>query len=116
MSKKQPKDERIRLQHMLDSAQKAVNFAKNRPRQDLESDEMLSLALVRLLEIIGEAAKAVPQDIKNIYPDIAWRDIGRTRDRLIHGYYDVDLDIVWDIVTNDLPPLIQALISDNLPG
>jgi uncharacterized protein with HEPN domain len=101
--------ERIRLQHMLDAALKARQFIVGRTRADLDSDEMLMLSLTRLLEILGEAAKAVPDEIKYQRPDIPWQQISGTRNRLIHGYYHVDLDIVWAIVTRDLPPLIEAL-------
>ena len=76
---------------------------------------MPALALVRLLEIIGEAAKNVPEEIKASYPNIPWRVIGSTRDRLIHGYFDVDLDVVWDIVTNELPSLVKDLETIPLP-
>jgi len=104
-----PDREQTRLRHMLDAARKARAFMEGRTRDDLDSDEMLMLAIVRLLEILGEAAKAVPDEIKQQRSDIPWRQISGTRDRLIHGYYSVDLDIVWMIVDQDLPPLIQAL-------
>jgi uncharacterized protein with HEPN domain len=99
----------IRLRHMLDAARKAIAFAQGRSRDDLGSDEMLALALVRLLEILGEAAKQVSPATRDRYPQIPWRQIAGTRDRLIHGYFDVDLDIIWEIVTHDLLPLVDAL-------
>ena len=105
----------IRVHHMLDAARKAVNLLRGRKREDLDGDETLTLALTRLLEVLGEAAKAVSPDTKRRAPDIAWKAIAGTRDKLIHGYFDVDLNIVWAIVTNDLPPLIatlQQLISE----
>ena len=70
---------------------------------------MVALALVRLLEVIGEAASAVTEDIRKRAPQIPWKETAWTRNRLVHGYFDVDLDIVWEIVTADLPPLITAL-------
>jgi uncharacterized protein with HEPN domain len=87
-----------RLYDMLDAARKAISFADGRSRQDLDSNEMLALALVRLLEIIGEAAKSVPDEVKANHPEIQWREIAATQNRLIHGYFSVDLDIVWSIV------------------
>ncbi len=99
---------------MLDAARKAVAFTQGRGRADLDTDEMLALALVRLLEIIGEAAKYVPQDIKDAGPTVPWSQIARTRDRLIHGYFNVNLQIVWDIVTDELPPLVKALEAISL--
>ncbi len=94
---------------MLDAARKAVEFSEGRTRNDLDSDEMLALALVRLLEIVGEAAKKVSEELRQRYPEIPWKQIAGTRDRLIHGYFDVDLDIIWSIVADDLLILIAKL-------
>jgi uncharacterized protein with HEPN domain len=96
---------------MLDAAHKLIAFTANRTRQDLDTDEILALALVRLLEILGEAAKAVPESIKSQRPDVPWRAIAGTRDRLIHNYFEVDLDIVWRIVQDELPSIVPALES-----
>jgi uncharacterized protein with HEPN domain len=85
---------------------KTITFTKNRCRQDLDGDEILTLAIVRLLEILGEAAKNVSEEIKSQAPEIPWREIAETRDRLIHAYFEVNLDIVWDIITQDIQPLI----------
>lgn len=109
MSRKPPKDERVRVQHMLDAAKKAQEFLVGRTRDDLDTNDMLALALVRLLEIIGEAAKNVPTKIREASPQIPWSLVARTRDRLAHGYFDINLDRVWEMVSNDLPPLIKAL-------
>ena len=89
----------IRLRHMLDAARKAIEFSQGRSREDLDRDEMYALAVVRLVEVIGEAARAVSSATKESNPGIPWREIVGTRDRLAHGYYDVDQDIVWTIVT-----------------
>ena len=105
MSKRDPS----RLHDMLDAARKALSFVEGRSRPDLDSDEMLALALVRLLKVMGEAARFVPDEIKTEHPEIQWREIAATRNRLIHGYFSVDLDIVWSIVQNDLPPLVRQL-------
>ena len=70
---------------------------------------MLSLAIVRLLEIAGEAATHVSEPVQDALPGIPWQQITGARNRLIHGYFDVDLDIVWAIVQDDLPPLIAQL-------
>ncbi len=94
---------------MLDAARKAVSFAHGRTRADLDSDEQLALALVRLLEILGEAAKQVGSATRDAHADIPWKEIAGTRDRLIHGYFNVDLDVVWTIVDSDLPPLVRRL-------
>jgi uncharacterized protein with HEPN domain len=94
---------------MLDAANKAFSFTQNRSRDDLNTDDMLTLSVIKLLEIVGEAAKNVSQDLKNNYPQVPWKQIAATRDRLVHGYFDVDLDIVWEIVIQDLPSLIASL-------
>jgi uncharacterized protein with HEPN domain len=94
---------------MLEAAKKAVQLAKGSSRADLESNEMLTLALTRLLEIIGEAARAVTEGTRQRGSTIAWKQICGTRDRLIHGYFDVDLNVIWAILTNDLPLLIVSL-------
>ncbi len=102
-------EDRVRLLHMLDAARKAIEFTENCGRIDLDNDEMLTLSVVRLLEILGEAAKNVSEQCKEAHPSIQWRQIAGTRDRLIHGYFDVDLNIVWKIVSDDLPPLVTKL-------
>ena len=73
------------------------------------SEEQLALSLTRLIEIIGEAAKDVSIELRNKNPDILWDDIAGTRDCLAHGYFDVDYDVVWEIVSVDLPRLIGQL-------
>ena len=107
----------VRLHHMLDAARKATELTKTCHRSDLDKDEMLALAVVRLLEILGEAAKNVSKEYRRDYPAIPWSQIAGTRDRLIHGYFDVDLDIVWKIISVDIPALIpqleKALGEDN---
>jgi len=99
----------VRLRHILDAAKKIVEYTESIQRDGLDRDEKLALALVRLLEIIGEAAKAVSQDFRRNNPQIPWREIAGTRDRLIHGYYDIDFDVVWQIVSGDIPPLITTI-------
>ncbi len=99
----------VRLRHMLDAAQKAIAFTQGCTRTDLDKDEKLTLSLVRLLEILGEAAKSVSNQCREANPSIPWRQIAGARDRLIHGYFDVDLDIVWKIISADLPVLVENL-------
>lgn len=105
-----PRDE-VWLRHMLDATRKALSFTHGRSRADLDTDEQLTLAIVRLLEIIGEAAKQVTTETRTAHPEIPWRQIAGTRDRLIHGYFNVDLDVVWSIATEDLPGLVGSLES-----
>lgn len=106
MSKRDPL---IALRHMLSHAEEAVTLAHGRARADLDSDRMLNLALTRLLEIIGEAAGRVPKQHCEQHPEIPWPQIVSLRNRLIHGYDSVDFDILWQILSSDLPPLIADL-------
>ncbi|MEN8218692.1 MAG: DUF86 domain-containing protein [Pseudomonadota bacterium] len=99
----------VRLQHMLDAARQAVAFIEERSREDLDTDTMLMLAITRLLEIIGEAARCISEKFKADNPQIPWRQISGLRNRLTHEYFDVDLDVIWEIVSQDLPPLITQL-------
>ena len=99
----------VRLRHMLDHAREVVAMAKGKTRDDLYTDRMLNLALVRLLEIVGEAASRTPIDERAQHANIPWSQIVGLRNRLIHGYDSVDFDILWKIVSDDLPPLITAL-------
>lgn len=98
-----------RLRHMLEAAQKTVAFLRGKNREDLDSDEQLALAVVRLLEVVGEAANQVSAPFQAAHPEIPWSALRGTRNRLIHGYFDVDYEVVWQIVQTDLPPLIQRL-------
>jgi len=94
---------------MLDHAREAVEMARGKTRPDLDRDRKLNLALVRLLEIVGEAAARTPKDECARHPSVPWNEIVSLRNRLIHGYDSVDFDILWQIVTRDLPPLVAEL-------
>jgi uncharacterized protein with HEPN domain len=94
---------------MLDHAREASELAQDKKRVDLDSDRWLNLALTPLLEIVGEAANFVPKEDQAKYSEIPWAQIVALRNRLIHGYDAVDLDVLWQIVIQDLPPLIAAL-------
>jgi uncharacterized protein with HEPN domain len=94
---------------MLDAAREAQGFIASRLRSDLDHDRLLLLALVKDVEIIGEAASRVSAETRRAWGDIPWQDIVTMRHRLTHGYFDIDLDIVWSTVTDDLPPLVEQL-------
>lgn len=94
---------------MTDAATKAISFAKGRSRQDLDQDELLRLALTKLVEIVGEAAKHVSPETQATMPEVSWSAAARMRDRLIHHYFDINLDALWATVTQDLPSLLDAL-------
>lgn len=105
-------DDRTRLLHMLESCQKIVQYAQGETRQSLEDDEKLCLALVRLIEIIGEAASKVSPEKQAEIQQIPWRTIIGMRNRIVHAYFDIDYDIVWDTVTINIPKL---KLAHNLP-
>ena len=99
----------IRLRHMLDAAREALSFVAGRRSEDLGRDRMLVLALVKEIEIIGEAASRISDESRKALPGIPWPKIIAMRNRLIHAYADVDLSIVWDTLTGALPELLREL-------
>lgn len=103
------RDDEVRLLHMLDHALEAVEMCRGRTRQDLDSDRMLNLAMVRLIEVVGEAANRVSKSKQELHPEIAWREIISMRNRIIHGYDTVDFEILWAVIQDDLPTLVEQL-------
>ena len=104
-----PKDDIVRLRHILDAAKEALSFTIGKSRADLNMDRMLALSLVKEIEIIGEAAGKISEETRNKYKTMPWQDMIDMRNHLIHAYFDIDLDILWDTVADDLPPLIETL-------
>lgn len=97
----------VSLRHMLDHSREAVGFAVGRTRESLDEDRQLSLVLTRLIEVVGEAANRIPPETRRQWPDVPWRDVVDLRNRLVHAYDDINFDILWTIVQDDLPPLIR---------
>ena len=100
---------------MLDGVQKAVESVGEKDFQQFSEDEKTTYAVVRAIEIIGEAAKKIPKELRNTYHEIPLREIMGTRDKLIYEYFGVNLMAVWQTVQDDLPPLVehlQAVIND----
>ena len=104
-----PETDLTRLRHMLDAATEAVDLGGGMSEEQLAGDRTASLALVRLLEIIGEAASHVSDETRARLSGVPWREIIAMRNQVIHAYLDVDLGIVADTVRDDLPALIGAL-------
>lgn len=104
-----PKDDIVRLRHILDAAREALSFISGKARVDLNANRMLVLSLVKEIEIIGEAAGKISEETKNKYKAIPWLDMIDMRNHLIHVYFEVDLDILWDTVIKDIPPLVKEL-------
>lgn len=104
-------DDSVTLRQMLDYIEEAIALVKDRTRADIESDRVFFLALVKLVEIVGEAATRISEPMQASHPEITWHEIIGTRNRLIHGYDAVDYNILWDIVTADFPSLVAQLKS-----
>ncbi|MBW4639340.1 MAG: DUF86 domain-containing protein [Gloeocapsa sp. UFS-A4-WI-NPMV-4B04] len=102
-------DNLSRLLHMRDAAIEAIDFASGRRRDELNTNRMLTLALVKDIEIIGEAASRISAECRARHPQLPWVQIIGMRNRLTHAYFEVNLDIVWQVVTNDLPALVIKL-------
>lgn len=96
---------------MLDASAKAISLLEGRTRSVLDEDEVVALALVRLLEIIGEAASQVSPATRTAFPGVPWRQIVGMRNILIHGYADLNLDFVWETIRTDLPRLHEILVK-----
>jgi uncharacterized protein with HEPN domain len=103
------RDDRVSLEYMLLCAEDAPRFAQGCARADLDTNRMLYLAVIRALEVIGEAASRVSQSLRDLNPAIPWPQIIALRNRLIHGYDAVDPDRLWQILTADVPKLIADL-------
>ena len=104
-----PDKDRLRLLDMRDAAEDAISIAGGYSRAEIEKIRMLQLALVKAVEIIGEAANHVSEDTRALAPDIDWGDIVGMRNNLIHAYWKINYDALWDVITYQLPPLISEL-------
>ncbi|RKZ33910.1 DUF86 domain-containing protein [bacterium] len=112
MSKgKEERNIRDYLNDILEMIEDVWNFTNNMSYEDLESDKKTLYAVIRCLEVLGEAVKKIPKDIREEYPEISWQEIAGIRDKLIHEYFGVDIEIVWDTIHEDLYPLKAAIIK-----
>jgi uncharacterized protein with HEPN domain len=102
-------EDRIRLLHMVEASQAAIRFAAGRQRNDLQTDQMLLFAVLRAIEVIGEAANKVSEDVRAANNNIPWKAIVGMRNRLIHAYFDVDTDMVWETLQMEIPAVLTHL-------
>ncbi len=103
------------LQDVLEAIANVREFVGAMTSDEFAADKKTLHAVVRNLEVVGEAVKAVPTELRQKYPDVPWQRIAGLRDILIHHYFEIDVDIVWDVVQNKLPELnrqIQAVLGD----
>jgi uncharacterized protein with HEPN domain len=108
-------EDRVRLRHMVEAAESAVQFIVGRQRPDLDEDRMLLFALVHAIEVLGEAANKISEETRATHTGIPWRAIIGMRNRLIHAYFEINTEIVWQTVTQEIPallPQLRALATD----
>ncbi len=105
-----------RLQHILEAIEKIERYLRGFDKQSFQNDEKTQDAVVRQMEIMGEAATNLTRDLRSENPQVAWQFATAMRNRLIHGYFDIDAEIVWDTIQNDLPVLKKQIeeIAENL--
>ena len=106
------KNDSVFIEHILDSINAIENFSMNLNREELTSNRLKQSAIIREIEIIGEASKNISNSLKEKYKKIEWKKIAGTRDRIIHRYFNVNLDIVWDIINKDLLELKKQIEQD----
>lgn len=103
------KDDIHYLGHIADAARKITGFVGGKSRADFDADEMLRLAVVHLVQTIGEAARLVTVEFQAQHPQLPWRQMIGMRNRLVHDYLNVDYDVVWQVAIHDIPQLIELL-------
>jgi uncharacterized protein with HEPN domain len=99
------------LNDILEAIDDIQSFIKDMSFTDLESDKKTLYAVIRCLEILGEAVRKIPKNVKERYPDIPWKEIAGIRDKLIHEYFGVDTQTIWDTIQEDLSPLKETITN-----
>ena len=97
------------LQDMRDNARKAIDFSAGLNFQDFSRDEKTIYAVIRAVEVVGEAAANIPEDIRSQYAEIPWREIKGMRNKLVHQYFGINMEVVWQTIQEDLPMIINMI-------
>ncbi len=103
------------IEDIIDAMNNAIKFVEGMSYEEFSQDNKTIFAVIRAIEIIGEAAKNIPDDTKSIYPEIPWKGMAGMRDKVIHGYFGVDIKVVWDTVKNRIPeikPLFERMLKE----
>jgi uncharacterized protein with HEPN domain len=109
------RDYRIYLKDIFDSIIRIENYVLDLNYEDFEDDRKTVDAIVRNIEIIGEATKNIPDSVRKNYPDIPWKEMARMRDKMIHGYFEISHSILWETIKHDLPfikPKIMQILEE----
>ncbi|MEW6236368.1 MAG: HepT-like ribonuclease domain-containing protein [Candidatus Omnitrophota bacterium] len=105
------KSDWIRLQPIQQAADELVDITKNRSREDLNTDRFFMFTVIKLVEIMGETASKISNEITDQYPQVPWQQMIRIRNRLIHGYFDINLNIIWKTSTVNIPPVSKEIAN-----
>ncbi len=110
------KDVSVFLKHIMENIKDIESFSKGLSRKELETNRLKQKAIIRSIEIIGEAVKNIPLSFREKYPDVAWKVIAGMRDKITHHYFGIDLNTIWDVIKKDLPDLKKKIekILENL--
>jgi len=103
------RDWRLYVQDMVEFGERVVAYVDGLDQQAFTADQRTYDATLRNIELLGEAATHIPENVRDAHPEIAWRQIIGTRNRLAHGYLGIDDDVIWDIIQTDIPDLLPAL-------
>lgn len=105
-----PRDYRVFLDDILEASRAVLEYASGLSREQFFADRKTMQAVVWNLQVIGEAAKNIPHEIRSRYPDVPWRDMAGLRDVIVHQYFEIKLDVIWKVIQNDVP-LVETRIS-----
>lgn len=106
---REPIKDRGRIEHMLEMAQNLQDAKSRHTINDIESDRILFYGLTKMTEIIGEAAYKLTHEFREEHPELPWREIIGMRHLLVHGYFNISVEVLWDVILNDIPMMIPIL-------